>query len=128
MFLLTVSEGPSTTPFSLLVALALYGVNSADLGMTSPIFLSCREICTVFEGRREAQSRALVLEQLARDAGLLAHFTGAGRHPGSQLLSSSRSCQISSFTFFAHGFFACSLMAKDPSFPAGHQQHQACRW
>lgn len=31
-------------------------------------------------------------------------------------LSSSRSCQISSFTFFAHGFFAYSLMAKDPSF------------
>lgn len=84
MFLLTVSEGPSTTPFPLLVVLALYGVNSANLGMTSQIFISCREICTVFEGRREgAQGRALVLGQLTRHAGLLAHLTGAGRHPDS---------------------------------------------
>ena len=43
--------------------------------MTSQIFISCREICTVVEGRREgAQSSSLVLGQLTRHAGLLARL------------------------------------------------------
>ena len=94
----------------------------ANLGMTSQIFISCREICTVVEGRREgAQSSSLVLGQLTRHAGLLARLrliaTLAPPDPAKSPPS--------------HSSLTDSLLTawwqRTPAFPAGHQQHQACR-
>lgn len=111
--------GPSTTPFPIVSCAA--GFVWCQLSQTMNDFLKflfpVGKFCTVFEGRWEgAQGHALVLGQLARQAGLLAHLLVQGGIQAHSYLSSSRSCQISLLHILRHRFFACSLMAKDPSF------------